>query len=215
MRPRVILNAGITLDGKIATVMRDTKISGEEDLERVHRIRGGVDAIMVGIGTVLDDNPRLTVHRVESGSNPLRVVADSKLRVPLQSRVLSQEAETAIFTTELAQEEKASMIASMGHEVIVAGEEKVDLKLAIEILSQRGVKNLLLEGGGNLNFSMLREGLVDEVSVAVAPVLVGGSDAVSLVEGEGMEKVEDGVELRLKRFYPLGKDLVLEYEVVR
>ncbi len=215
MKPYVIMNAGITLDGKIATVARDVKISGEEDLKRVHEIRKRVDAIMVGIGTVLDDDPRLTVHKIKSDRNPLRVVADSRLRVPMEARILNQDARTVIFTSELAPEDKAEKIRSLGHEVIVAGKERVDLKKAMKILYEKGVKSLLLEGGGNLNFSMLRDNLVDEVSVAIAPVLVGGTNAVSLVEGEGFEKIEEGVKLKLKRFYPLGKDFILEYEVVK
>lgn len=215
MRPYVIMNAGMTLDGKIATVARDVKISGEEDLKRVHEIRKRVDAIMVGIGTVLDDDPRLTVHKVESERNPVRVVADSKLRIPLSARILNREAPTVIFTTQKCDREKARKIEALGHRVIIAGEEKVDLKKAMKVLYEMGVKTLLLEGGGNLNFSMLKLGLVDEVSVAIAPVIVGGRDAVSLVEGEGFEKIEDGVKLRLKRFYPLGKDFILEYEVIK
>jgi len=214
-RPHVIMNAGMTLDGKIATVARDVKISGEEDLRRVHEIRKRVDAIMVGIGTVLDDDPRLTVHKVESERNPMRVVADSRLRIPLTARILNKDAPTVIFTTKKYDREKAEKIVSLGHKVVVAGEDRVDLKKAMEILYDMGVRSLLLEGGGNLNFSMLKLGLVDEVSVAIAPVLVGGKDAVSLVEGEGFEKIEDGVKLKLKRFYPLGKDFILEYEVVR
>ncbi len=214
-RPYVIMNAGMTLDGKIATVTRDVKISGEEDLKRVHEIRKRVDAIMVGIGTVLDDDPRLTVHKVESERNPVRVVADSKLRIPLSARILNRDAPTVVFTTEKYDREKAKKIESLGHRVVVAGEDRVDLKKAMEILYEMGIRSLLLEGGGNLNFSMLKLGLVDEVSVAIAPVLVGGRDAVSLVEGEGFEKIEDGVKLKLKRFYPLGKDFILEYEVVR
>ncbi len=215
MKPYVIMNAGITLDGKIATVRRDVKISGEEDLKRVHGIREKVDAIMVGIGTVLDDNPRLTLHKIKSERNPVRVVADSRLRVPDDARILNKDAETIIFTSELAHEDKAEKIRSLGHEVFVTGEKKVNLKKAMGILYEKGLKTLLLEGGGNLNFSMLKDNLVDEVSVAIAPVLVGGTSAISLVEGEGFEKVEKGVKLKLRRFYPLGKDFILEYEVTK
>jgi len=215
MRPHVHLNAGITLDGKIATSSRDVRISGEEDLERVHRIRKRVDSIMVGIGTVIDDDPRLTVHKVESKKNPLRVVADSTLRVPLDSRILSSEAPTVIFTTERAPREKISPIEAKGHRVSVAGKERVNLRAALDMLGEMGIKSLLLEGGGNLNFSMLKEGLVDKVSVAIAPVLVGGREAVSLVEGEGFSRVEGGVKLELNRYYPLGKDFILEYEAVK
>ena len=216
-RPHVILNAGMTLDGKIATRTRDTKISGKEDLERVHRIRERVDAIMVGIGTVLDDDPRLTVHRIpgKRSRNPVRVVVDSRARTPPGARVLSGEAPTVIAVSRAAPEERCRVLRERGASIVVCGESRVDLPCLMRELYARGIRSLLLEGGGTLNFSMLRHGLVDEVSVAIAPVLVGGREAVTLVEGKGFATIAEGVHLRLKRYYPLGKDFVLEYEVVR
>ena len=213
----MIMNAGMTLDGKIATRTRDAKISGEEDLQRVHRIREHVDAIMVGIGTVLDDDPRLTVHRIQSERkrNPTRVVVDSSARTPLNARVLSREAPTIIAVSRAAPEERIEALLERGAEVVVCGDRRVDLRCLMQKLYERGIRSVLLEGGGTLNFSMLREGLVDEVSVAIAPVLVGGRDAVTLVDGEGFATVAEGVHLRLKKYYPLGKDFILEYEVLR
>jgi 2,5-diamino-6-(ribosylamino)-4(3H)-pyrimidinone 5'-phosphate reductase len=216
-RPYVILNAGMTLDGKIATRTRDTKISGKEDLERVHRIRERVDAIMVGIGTVLDDDPRLTVHKIQSEKkrNPTRVVVDSRARTPLNARVLNREAPTVIAVSHAAPEERVKALREKGAEVVVCGESRVDLRCLMQELYKRGIRSVLLEGGGTLNFGMLREGLVDEVSVAIAPVLVGGKEAVSLVDGEGFATIAEGVHLKLKKYYPLGKDFILEYEVLR
>jgi 2,5-diamino-6-(ribosylamino)-4(3H)-pyrimidinone 5'-phosphate reductase len=216
-RPHVILNAGMTLDGKIATRTRDTKISGKEDLERVHRIRERVDAIMVGIGTVLDDDPRLTVHKIpsERKRNPTRIVVDSRARTPLSARVLNNEAKTIIAVSRKAPDERVRALREKGAEIVVCGENKVDLKCLMEELYKRGIRSVLLEGGGTLNFGMLREGLVDEVSVAIAPVLVGGREAVTLVDGEGFATIAEGVHLKLKKYYPLGKDFILEYEVLR
>ncbi len=214
-RPYVIMNAGMTLDGKLATVAGDTRISGKEDLERVHRIRAEVDAVMVGIGTVLHDDPRLTVHRVESSRQPARVVADSLARTPPGARVLSDEAPTIIGVSEAAPEHRVQRLKEAGAEVVVCGERRVELPCFMERLYGMGIRKLLLEGGGELNFSMLREGLVDEVRVAIAPVIVGGRSSVTLADGEGFESIDSGVQLRLLRYYPLGKDLVLEYEVVR
>lgn len=215
-RPYVVLNAGMTLDGKIASKTRDVEISCKEDLERVHEIRKSVDAIMVGIGTVLDDDPRLTVHKIpgKKEDNPLRVVVDSTARTPLDARVLNEDAETVIAVSKAAPKDRGAELEKRAG-VVVCGESKVDLKCLMEELYKRGVKTLLLEGGATLNWGMLEEDLVDEVKVAISPAIVGGKDALSLVEGEGFEKIREGVRLKLKKHYPLGRDLILEYEVLR
>jgi len=215
MRPHVILNAGITADGKIATRTGDSAISSKEDLQRVHKIREEVDAIMVGIGTVLDDDPRLSIHKIASDAeNPIRVVADSYARIPLTARMFNEKGITIIAVSAKVDKERVQKIEERA-EVCVCGAEKVDLKCLMRKLYRRGVRKLLLEGGGNLNFGMLKAGLVDEVRFAIAPRLVGGRDAVSLVEGEGFATVAEGVELELLKHYKLGRDLVLEYRVVR
>jgi 2,5-diamino-6-(ribosylamino)-4(3H)-pyrimidinone 5'-phosphate reductase len=214
MRPWVLLNAGITLDGKIATRSRDSRISCPEDLRRVHGLRSEVDGIMVGINTALIDDPKLTAHKIPGGRNPVRVVVDSRARIPLTAQLFKGDARTIVAVSRKAPEEKLREIQEKA-EVIVCGEDRVDLRCLMKELYARGIRKLLLEGGGTLNWGMLREGLVDEVRVAVAPRLVGGRDAVTLVEGEGYERIEEGVRLRLKKSYPLGEDLILEYEVVR
>ncbi|MFQ5887481.1 MAG: 2,5-diamino-6-(ribosylamino)-4(3H)-pyrimidinone 5'-phosphate reductase [Candidatus Hydrothermarchaeales archaeon] len=214
--PHVILNAGMTLDGKISSKKHDSKISCPEDLERVHRIRGGVDGIMVGINTVLIDDPRLTVHKIKNeGQNPIRIIVDSRARVPLDARVLNDDAETIICVSKRASSEKLEKIESKGAKVIVCGVERVDLKCLMGMLYNMEIKRILLEGGGTLNWGMLEEGLVDEVRVAVCPRIVGGKDAITLVEGQGFNLIEEGVELKLKKHYPLGDDLILEYDVVK
>ncbi|WP_423791938.1 2,5-diamino-6-(ribosylamino)-4(3H)-pyrimidinone 5'-phosphate reductase [Methanocaldococcus indicus] len=213
MKPYVISNVGMSLDGKLATVGGDSRISCEEDLIRVHKIREKVDGIMVGIGTVLKDNPRLTVHKIKSNKNPVRIVVDSKLRIPLNARVLNKEAKTIIATTEKADKEKLKELSKIENvEVIICGKEKVDLKKLMEELYKRGIKSILLEGGGTLNWGMFKEGLVDEVSVYIAPMIFGGK-AVSYVDGEGFKTVDEAVKLELKNFYRLGEGIVLEFKV--
>jgi 2,5-diamino-6-(ribosylamino)-4(3H)-pyrimidinone 5'-phosphate reductase len=204
----------MTLDGKIASKSRDSKISCPQDIKRVHMLRSEVDGIMVGINTALIDDPKLTAHKIEGGRNPTRIVVDSKARIPLSANVFKGDAKTIIAVSRSAPGEKLREIGKKG-EVIVCGKRKVDLRCLMRELYHRGIRKLLLEGGGTLNWSMLKAGLVDEVRVAIAPRIVGGSDAVTLVEGEGYELVEQGVKLRLKRCYPLGEDYVLEYEVLR
>ena len=213
MRPQVILNAAMSVDGKIASKSGDSKLSCEEDWIRVHELRKSVDAIMVGINTVMEDNPSLTVHKIPCNKNPVRVVVDSKARIPADARVLNKDAPTIIAVSEKAPQEKIKVLEKEA-EVIICGKNRVDLKKLLEELYNLGVKKLLLEGGGTLNWSMLRNRLVDEIRIAVAPVIVGGSKAITLVEGEGFELVRNGVKLKLTKYYKVGEDLVLEYKVI-
>jgi 2,5-diamino-6-(ribosylamino)-4(3H)-pyrimidinone 5'-phosphate reductase len=215
MRPYVIMNAGMTIDGKIATWTGDSAISSKEDLKRVHMIRKSVDAIMVGIGTVLEDDPRLSIHKIASdGKNPLRVVVDSRGRTPLSSRMFNEEGKTVIAVSLKAHKKTVEKLKNRA-EVVACGSERVNLKCLMQKLYKMGVKRLLLEGGGDLNWGMLSEGLVDEVHVGIAPRLAGGRDAVSLVGGEGFSMIAEGVKLELIKYYPLGTDFVMEYKVLK
>lgn len=215
MKPHVILNAAMTLDGKIATRTGSSEISGKEDLIRVHKLRKDMDAIMVGINTLLADDPRLTVHKIEADpeDNPVRIVVDSKARTPLNFRILNNDAPTIIATTENTDPEKTEALEKKAT-VLKCGKDRVDLKSLMNELSKTGIKTLMLEGGSTLNYSMLEKGLVDEVRVCVAPMIAGGSNAKTLVDGEGIDKMKDAVKLKLKKSYGLGEDLILEYDVI-
>lgn len=210
-RPYVILNAAMTVDGKISSVEEDSEISCEKDLDRVHLIRSEVDGIMVGIGTVLSDDPRLTVRRAD-GENPTRIIVDSLLRTPSDVRVLDNSARTIIATSEKAEDKDRERIRSQNVEVIATGDKKVDLKSLLRILKREGIERLLLEGGSTLNWGMLDQGLVDEVRIAIHPCIVGGESAKTLVGGRGMKKIEEGVKLRLSEVERVGEDLLLVYK---
>jgi len=211
-RPYILLNAAMTLDGKIATQSGDSKISSEEDLVRLHHLRADVDAVVVGIETILADDPQLMVYRVK-GRNPDRVILDSAARTPTEAKVLSAKAgRTIIAVTESAPKTRVDDLLRAGAEVIVAGSgDRVDLRLLMNRLSGKGIRRILVEGGGNVNWGLLELGLVDEIRVAVAPVIVGGREAVTLVEGKGFDKVHDGIKLALQRIEQYGEDLVLTY----
>jgi 2,5-diamino-6-(ribosylamino)-4(3H)-pyrimidinone 5'-phosphate reductase len=215
MKPYVILNVAMTLDGKIATKTGSSEISGQEDLIIVHKLRKEMDAIMVGINTVLADDPRLTIHKIpaEKPDNPVRIVVDSRGRTPIDARVLNDEAPTIIALSEIANPEKLEILGKKA-EVVVCGKERVDLKILMENLFKKGIKTLMLEGGSTLNYSMLRGGLVNEVRVCIAPMIAGGKDAKTLADGEGVDFMKDAVKLNLKKSYKLGKDLILEYKVL-
>jgi 2,5-diamino-6-(ribosylamino)-4(3H)-pyrimidinone 5'-phosphate reductase len=203
----------MTLDGKIATVAGDSRISSEADLDRLHRLRSKVDAVMVGAGTVIADNPSLTVRRVK-GKNPLRVIIDGHARIPFDSKVLDQSAKTIVVVSNAAKGKKIKRLFLTGAEIIVHRGKSVDLRMLLEELYSRGIRRLLLEGGSNLNWNMLKSGLVDEIRIAVAPKLVGGELAKTLVGGAGFSRVKNGIDLKLSGVSRSGNELLLIYRVV-
>ena len=220
MKPYVILNAAMTLDGKIATETGSSNISGKEDLIRVHELRKEVDAIMVGINTVIADDPRLTVHKIESKKedNPIRVVVDGKGRIPIESRITNDDAPTIIavsddYKSDLTASDKYQVLKNKGVDFFFAGEKQVDLAKLMNYLYEKGVKTLMLEGGSTLNFSMIKDGLIDEIRICVAPMVVGGVNAISLFGGDGFMTMDESVKLELVDSFSCGKDLVLKYKV--
>lgn len=207
----------MTLDGKIATKTGSSEISGPKDLLRVHKLRKGMDAIMVGINTVLADDPRLTVHKMSSKpeDNPLRVVVDSKARTPLNYRIINSEAPTIIAVSTEAPTGRIKSLESVENvEVVICGNERVDLEFLMEKLSEKGIKTLMLEGGSTLNYSMFEAGLVSEVKLCIAPMIAGGNQAKSLVDGDGVDYMKDAFRLKFKKSYTLGEDLIVEYDVL-
>ena len=209
MRPHVTVNAAMSADGKIALPSRKgVRISNEEDMRRVHELRAGCDAILVGVGTVMMDDPKLTVKREHvGGPNPLRVVLDSDGSTPDAAAVLDGSAPTLIATN------TSCTKTFRNAEVVRCGEDEVDVPKLLDILAERGVKRLLVEGGSTVNWSFFRAGLVDELLVFVGDLVIGGHSAPSLVGGEGVARVEDAVRLRLKKATPLGNGVLLEYAV--
>ncbi len=214
-QPYVILNSAMTLDGKIATKTGSSEISGKEDLLRVHELRRDVDAIMVGINTVIIDDPRLTVHKIRAKKhdNPIRVVVDSKARTPISSRILNSDAPTIIITTENANSARIKELNGLA-EVLICGKNSVDLDDLMTKLASKGVKTIMLEGGSTLNYSMLMGGFVSEVRVCIAPMIVGGKEAKTLADGVGVDYMKDSIKLKLKKSYNLGEDIIVEYSVL-
>ena len=226
MKPYVILNAAMTLDGKIATKTGSSEISGPEDLERVHEIRKNADGIMVGIGTVLADDPRLTVHKIPSSKsdNPIRVVVDNKARTPIDFRILNDDADTIIAVGSICDENNPQSDAdavsrakaiSQKADVFYSSKTPVDLVEFMDYLYSKGIKTLMLEGGATLNFSMIRENLIDEVRICIAPMIAGGCDAKTFFDGEGFDYMKDAVKLELIKSYSCGKDFVMDYKVLK
>ncbi len=206
----------MSLDGKIATFTGDSKLSSPEDLKRVHMLRASVDGIMVGERTLRVDDPKLAVKLVR-GRNPQRIIVDSLARTPLSARVVktARQTPTLIAVTTQAPKQRVDALESAGVTILRCGNSRlVSLTLLLRKLRTMGLRRILVEGGGALNWSMLSKGLVDEVSVAVSPRILGGRDAVSLVEGRGVMTTAAGFRLRLVSARRYGVDLVLRYKVL-
>ncbi len=209
--PFVTAKFASSLDGKIATVSGESQwISGEKSRAFTHHLRDISDGIMVGVGTVLADNPSLTT-RLENGKNPVRIVIDSRARTPLDAKILTDKlTETIIAVTANAPAEKISALENAGAKIIVAGDgERVDLKILMAELAKLEITSILLEGGGTLNFSMIRAGLVDKVYAFIAPKILGGKNALTPVEGAGFEKLLDAVILTNLQAEKIGDDILI------
>ena len=213
--PLVTIKFAQTLDGRIATATGDSRwISSAESRRLAHKLRAINDAIMVGAGTILIDDPRLTVRLVK-GRNPVRIIVDSSLRIPLNSKVVtSQEtATTIIATTPGADEEKVSRWREMGIEVLVTRESEagVDLRHLLKVLGQRGISSVLVEGGAKVITSLLRLNLADKLVTIVAPKIMGkGIEAVGELNISDASKT---LKLSFQKIYRMGEDLVIEARV--
>jgi len=199
--PSVKINAAMTIDGKIATASGDSKISSRKDLNRVHELRSSVDAIMVGISTVLIDNPMLSVRLPKRlGVDPVRIIIDSTARIPLTSRILrsAHSSITIVAVTNRAPASRIKKIQECGALVIVVGSCVVNLRNVLSIVHSLGIQTVLVEGGGELNWSLVREGLVSELIVTIAPLVAGGRTATTLVEGEGYTHLWKAAKMKLK-----------------
>ena len=208
----VVVNAATSADGKLSTRRREqVAISGSEDFARVDDLRVESDAIAVGVGTVLADDPSLTADG--DGANPLRVVADSRARTPTDAAVVDDRAPTVVFVAERAPDERVRALEAAGAKVVVAGETRVDLDEAFDALESRGVEQVMVEGGGELIFSLFDAELVDDLRVFVGSLVVGGRDAPTLADGEGFVEREEFADLSLRSVERVDDGVFLQYDV--
>ncbi len=211
-RPFITLKYAMTLDGKIATADGDSKwITGEEARTYAHRLRRQHDAVLVGIGTVLADDPELTTRLVQ-GKNPVRVVLDSHLRISLMATVLNPAAETIVFADEGADAVKGQALAALPNVEVVrlpAADGRLPAERVVQELAQRGITSVLVEGGSAVHGAFFDAGLADRVCAFIAPKLIGGARALTPVGGAGAGLVEAGWQLREVETIALGQDVLL------
>ncbi|MGI8719276.1 MAG: 2,5-diamino-6-(ribosylamino)-4(3H)-pyrimidinone 5'-phosphate reductase [Nitrososphaeraceae archaeon] len=212
----VILNAAMSIDGKITTRKNDSSISSKIDWVRVHKLRSTVDGIVIGISTVLKDDPMLNVRYSKTVKNPARIIIDSKARIPLDSRIMrsSQNIQTFVAVTHDASFKKIKEIEKKGAKVLIISREKVNLINLFQHLEKLGLKKVLVEGGGEINWSVLKLGLVNELIVTIAPIVIGGRDVKTLVEGEGISYIYNAIRMKLvKSIIQDKKEIVLFYSL--
>lgn len=219
-RPFVTLKAGMTLDGQIATASGESKwITSVQSRREVHQLRSQTDAVMVGVGTVISDDPALTARtgaqlKKPAARQPLRVVVDSRLRIPSDAQILSHQnlAKTVVVTTCSAPIAKRKALEKGGIEVLslpsVRG--RVSLPALVRELGKRGVTSLLVEGGGEINAAMLKAKLVQHVRLYMAPALLGGRNAKGVIGGKSPARITQALKLKQVRTRSVGGDVVIE-----
>lgn len=211
-RPRVILSAAISLDGKIATKSGDSALSSRQDKMRVHRLRARSDAILVGKNTVNIDDPLLTV-RYARGKNPTRIVLDSRAVILPNSKIIktAHHVPTIIVVSKNAPKKNLARLEKHPVKILVVGKNRIDLKRLLQILYKQKIRTILLEGGGTTNWDFVRHGLVDEIIVTITPYITGGREAKTLVEGDGFTKIISSLKLKLHKIKRQNNEIVLHY----
>ncbi len=205
-RPFVTLKTASTLDGKIASADGDSKwITNKASREFVHTLRHQHQGIMVGVNTLLQDDPQLTTRLEDTGKHPVRIIIDSTLRTPLHAKVVTDKlAPTWIVTSEMSSKEKAEQLEQAGIRIFYSGSRsRVDLPEAMKQLAEAGISSILLEGGGKLNGAMLESSLIDKMILFYAPKIIGGIDAPSNFNFDGFSHMQDALqldELQIERF---------------
>ena len=215
-RPYVVMKYAMTMDGKIATYTNQSKwITGEASRKRVHEDRHKYSGIMVGIGTVLLDDPMLNC-RLDNGKNPTRIICDSNLRTPIDSKIVSTaHGIPTIIATSESGKDKHKTYTDKGCKIIVVPkkDDHIDLKELMIILGKEQIDSVLLEGGGTLNWSALNSGIVNKVQTYIAPKIFGGINAKSPVSGRGVDNPKNSFYLKNTKIIKIDEDVLIESEV--
>ena len=213
-KPKVTLSAAITLDGKIGQKNKHIVLSSKADKIRVHKLRSKSDAILVGKNTVEQDDPLLTV-RYAKGKNPIRIILDSHGTIKNTSRIIKtcKRVPTIIVTSEIISKPNLNRLRKLPVDVILCGKTQVNLTKLLPVLSKKGIKTVLLEGGGTLNRSFLKKNLIDEMIIALTPYVLGSKNTVSLFEGLSFPSLKIKFPLKLKNVQKNGNEIILNYKI--
>ena len=214
-RPRVIINCAMSADGKITSPTRkQMRISCDEDIKRMYRLRNECDAVLVGIGTILADDPKLTVKEkyVKHPKQPLRVILDSKGRTPAHALVLNDVSKTLIITA------KGKEKTYKGPHIQVVGCKTdrngfIDVKSVLDFLYRKGIRTLLVEGGGTIIWNFLKNKIVDDLYIFIGPCIIGGKDTPTVAEGEGIKSEKDSIPLKIVEVKRVGSGLLIHYQL--
>ena len=211
--PFIILKVAATLDGKLATRNGESQwITGETSRRFVHRLRDQVDGVVVGIGTVMKDDPMLTT-RIRGGRDPYRIVFDSRLRIPENAKVVDlSPSKTIVATTEMASRDKIERLQKKGVQILISDSKlgKVDLKSSLLKLGEMGMISLLVEGGSQINGSFLDQGLIDKIFLFLSPKLIGDPLAPGIFSGAGIASLKEATSIKDLKVRRVGEDILLE-----
>jgi 2,5-diamino-6-(ribosylamino)-4(3H)-pyrimidinone 5'-phosphate reductase len=204
----------MSADGKIALPnKKQLRISSNEDIRRVHQLRNSCDAILVGIGAVLSDDPKLTVKEkfIEKVNQPLRIVLDSECKTPVNALVVNNKAKTIIFTKENYKDKKTYPNNVEIISVKTNENGQLDLYEIIQILQQKKIQTLLIEGGGTIIWNFLQAQLVDEIYVYIGPIVIGGKNTPTMADGMGITSENEVIELDIEMVEKMGKGILIHY----
>jgi len=206
----------MSADGKIALPSRkQVRISCNEDIKRMYNLRNEVDAVLVGIGTILSDDPKLTIKEkyVKNPKQPLRVILDSSCRIPKDALVLNDSAKTLIITKKGNEKQfDCKHIAVVGCKI--DNEGYIDLNCVLDLLSKKGVKKLLVEGGSTVIWSFLKKKLVDDLFIYIGPYVIGGKDTPTVADGSGIKNENELLSLRIVNVKRLDEGALIQYKVL-
>ena len=215
-RPYVVINCAMSADGKIALPSgKQLRISCDEDIHRMYCMRNEHDAVLVGIGTVLSDDPRLTVKEKCVGEikNPVRVVLDTKCKTPESALVVNNDAKTIIFTGCKCNKRYDNNVEVI--ETKVDSNGLIDLETMLDKLHEKGIRSLMVEGGSTVIWNFLYQRFVDEMFVYIGPIIVGGVKTPTLAGGSGIDNIDDVISLEIIDVQRLGPGLLVHYKMIK
>ena len=208
MEPYVILNCAASADGKIALANRQKiNISNEDDFARVHSLRSECDAIIVGIDTIIEDNPTLTINqKYSTGKNPLRIILDTNYRTPKNSKILDGTSKTLIAIGNETIDKKLPNI-----EIVRCGNKEINLGKLLELLNKRGIKKILVEGGETVLWSFLEKKLFDELNIFISNIIIGGEKTPTIAGGKGFINEDKLLKLEIQDITRIGNGILIKY----